>query len=135
MKGVEVIERDGVTYAIVVRGDVQSDQRYNFICPDHYPFQLGVSFYRGGDVVRDHEHLPRQLSISMFQELVLVTRGRAAMRLYDGGRRLIGTWSLASGDLVLLIAGGHGFDMLEDTKIVEVKQGPFDPRTSDKVFI
>ncbi len=135
MKGVEVIEREGVTYAIVVRGDATSDQKYNFLCPDQYPFQLGVSFYRRGDVIRDHEHLARKLSISMFQEFVLVAAGRAAMRLYDRGRHLIGTWSLEKGDLVLLVEGAHGFDLLEDTKIVEVKQGPFDPGSTDKTFI
>lgn len=135
MQGIETISQDGVDYAIIVRHDARSDHKYNFLCPDHFPFQLGVSFYKSGDVVRDHEHLPRQLSVSMFQELVLVTDGCATLKLFDVQRKPMGSWKLEKGDLVLLIAGAHGFEMLENTRIFEVKQGPFDPKVGDKVFI
>ena len=29
------------------------------------------------------------------------------------------------GDVILLSSGGHGFEMLENSEIIEVKQGPF----------
>ena len=135
MEGVEIIRKGDVDYAIIVRRSAKSDSKYNFICPDHFPFQLGVSFYKSGDVVRDHEHLPRSVQVTMFQELVLIAEGGATMRLFDKERKPMGVWSLAAGDLVLLINGAHGFDLVENTKIVEVKQGPFDPNVGDKVFI
>jgi hypothetical protein len=135
MQGVETIRKAGVDYAIIVRGDASSDDKYNFLCPDQFPFQLGVNFYKQGDVVRDHEHIQRTLTVTLFQELVMVARGRARLRLFDLRREPLGEWTLEAGDFVLLIAGAHGFDLLEDTKIVEIKQGPFDPKVNDKVFI
>ena len=32
---------------------------------------------------------------------------------------------LNQGDVVLLAYGGHGFEMLEDSEMIEVKQGPY----------
>ncbi len=32
---------------------------------------------------------------------------------------------LDAGDVILLAYGGHGFEMLEPTEIIEVKQGPY----------
>ena len=38
---------------------------------------------------------------------------------------LIATRELATGDVMLMVGGGHGFRMLEDTVLLEVKQGPY----------
>jgi hypothetical protein len=32
---------------------------------------------------------------------------------------------LGAGDVILLIRGGHGFEVLEEIEMVEVKQGPY----------
>ena len=32
---------------------------------------------------------------------------------------------LQTGDVILLASGGHGFTMLEETEMIEVKQGPY----------
>ncbi len=32
---------------------------------------------------------------------------------------------LCSGDIILLSKGGHGFEVLEDIEMIEVKQGPY----------
>ena len=32
---------------------------------------------------------------------------------------------LNKGDVILLVNGGHGFEMLEKTEMIEVKQGPY----------
>ena len=47
------------------------------------------------------------------------------MDLYDEERRHVATRELRAGDVILIAAGGHGFRMLEDTVLLEVKQGPY----------
>jgi len=32
---------------------------------------------------------------------------------------------IRTGDVILLSVGGHGFEMLEDSELIEVKQGPY----------
>jgi hypothetical protein len=67
--------------------------------------------------------------------MIVIGEGRTRLSLYDDARAKVAETELEKGDIVLLASGGHGFDVLEDTKIVEVKQGPYDGKAKDKVAI
>ena len=41
-------------------------------------------------------------------------------------------FNLVEGDLILLKSGIHGFEITEDCKFIEIKQGPF-KETADKI--
>ena len=41
---------------------------------------------------------------------------------------------LGPGDVILLISGGHGFEVLEELNMVEVKQGPYAGETDKTRF-
>jgi hypothetical protein len=47
------------------------------------------------------------------------------MEVYNDERGLVATRELCAGDIMLMVGGGHGFRMLEDTVLLEVKQGPY----------
>lgn len=133
-KGIQFFQKDGTLLAIVIRADASSEDKYNFLTPESGPFQLGMSFYSAGETVKNHAHLPRDIRVTRVQELIVVSRGKTRLRLYDEERAPAGEAVLETGDIVLLTAGGHGFDVLEDTKIVELKQGPYDGHAQDKVL-
>jgi hypothetical protein len=44
---------------------------------------------------------------------------------YSEAQEYLQSTILEAGDIILLAFGGHGFEMLEPTEIIEVKQGPF----------
>jgi hypothetical protein len=44
---------------------------------------------------------------------------------YDDDQNHLESRILNQGDIVLLAFGGHGFEILEASEIVEVKQGPY----------
>ncbi len=77
----------------------------------------------------------RPIKINKIQEVVHVERGRAVVSLYDLDGRKIKSIDMSFGDTILFVEGGHGFDILEDTKITEVKQGPYLGKTIDKKTI
>jgi hypothetical protein len=78
-----------------------------------------------------HRAVKRQLIGTA--EVLLVQAGRCEVDIYDKGCRLVATPELAAGDLIVLLAGGHGFRMLEDTVLLEIKQGPYGG-TDEKVL-
>jgi hypothetical protein len=41
---------------------------------------------------------------------------------------------LDSGDMILLCGGGHGFEMLLDTVMIEIKQGPYTGANDKNIF-
>jgi hypothetical protein len=135
LQGAEYI-RDGETLlAILVRSDASSTEKYNFLTEQSAPFQLGVNFYQAGETIPAHAHLPRDIRVNQIQEVLIIGHGLARLRLYDEDKAPVFETLLARGDVVLLITGGHGLDVLEDTKIVEVKQGPYDGTVKDKIAL
>jgi len=133
--GIETVEHEGLAYALVIRARATSDAKYNFLTDSANPLQLGMNFYKAGEVIKAHYHLKRQIETnSIVQEFLLIGAGKALLRLYRADDQTEFTsLTLDTGDMVLLLAGGHGLDIEEDTKIVEIKLGPYDGKSKDKV--
>lgn len=79
-------------------------------------------------------HLNRKITIMNLQELVYIKSGETLVNLYDSNGELFQSVNLSTGDLIFLVSGGHGFEMFQDTKIIEVKQGPYLGKDKDKVM-
>jgi hypothetical protein len=58
-------------------------------------------------------------------EVLYLRQGRCEIDIYNNDHELVATRELRIGDLMLMVDGGHGFRMLEDTVFLEIKQGPF----------
>lgn len=120
----EEVSADGKTLAVIVRAEL-SPAETTFLTPPEYNMQLGFVVYPSGGAVEPHSHVPLERHLVGTSEVLLVRRGRCEMDVYDDERRLVSTHELGPGDVILMIAGGHGFRMLEDTTLLEVKQGPY----------
>ena len=55
----------------------------------------------------------------------LAELGKLWVDIYDNWQHPVVRKVLKAGDVILLIDGGHGFEVLEDCEMFEVKQGPF----------
>ncbi|HYQ40350.1 MAG TPA: hypothetical protein VER11_00230 [Polyangiaceae bacterium] len=133
--GIETIEREGVPYALIISSQATSDAKYNFLTDSQSPLQLGMNFYRAGEVIKAHYHLKKHVQTdAVVHEFLLIAAGQALLRLYDAhDQSEFASRRLDAGDMVLLLAGGHGLDIQADTKIVELKLGPYDGKVKDKV--
>lgn len=110
--------------AIIIRNNfVPSDT--TFLTPRDYKQQVGFVVYPAGGEVPRHVHLPVQRQLAGTSEVLLVRRGHCVADIYNDERELIASRELCEGDVILLVAGGHGFRMLTDTVLLEVKQGPY----------
>jgi hypothetical protein len=121
---VEHIARDGKPIATIIRASYMPDKT-TFVSPDEYYQQAGLVVCPAGGVIPRHAHLPIERHLKGTPETLLVRKGNVEIDLYDPERNLIGTWTLGQGDVVLLVSGGHGIRCLEDTVLMEIKQGPY----------
>ena len=134
VQGIERIVHGNQLLAIVIRAQVTTDKKYNFLTEPDNALQLGVNSYAGGEVIPSHSHLRPDVTVQSGQEFVLVNKGRLRVNLYDETtRELLSAQELGQGDMILLKSGAHGFEILEDCQIVEVKQGPYLSKEKDKV--
>ena len=96
-----------------------------FLTPPDYKQQVGYIVYPAGGEIQRHVHRPLERHLVGTSEVVIVTRGRCEIAIYNDQRELVATREMREGDIALMVSGGHGFRMLEDTVFLEVKQGPY----------
>jgi hypothetical protein len=114
--------------ATVVRGAATS-QGMQFVTDHDSSLQVGCAFYKSGHEVPPHTHYPKIRKIYFTQEVLMVRKGKILVSVYltqgdrDGScpKQIV----LNEGDIIIFHGGGHGLVALEDSDVVEVKQGPY----------
>jgi hypothetical protein len=124
MNGVEEVADGPRVLAYIIRSGAGPD-RTTFVTHSEAAFQAGFVVYPAEGAVAPHIHVPVVREVVGTSELLVVRSGRCIVDLYDDERRLVASRELALGDAVLSLGGGHGFRMLEDTVLLELKQGPY----------
>lgn len=121
---VETIQHGGACLAMIIPASYQPAAT-SFLTPPELSQQVGFICYpRGGRIAR-HAHRRAERRFEAASEVLLIRQGRCELDVYGPDKQLVATRELGAGDLVVLMAGGHGFRMLEDTVLVEVKLGPY----------
>jgi cupin fold WbuC family metalloprotein len=110
--------------AYVMRGTMTPEKTI-FPTPPELELQVGFVVYPAGGVIHPHRHVPITRSIERTCEVIVVRKGRCEIDLYNDDRQVVATRELSTGDLIMIVSGGHGFRMMEDTILLEVKQGPY----------
>ena len=121
---IERISDGDEVLAYVIRAQMMPD-RTTFVTPPESKQQVGFFVYSEGGEVARHVHLPVERTIVGNSEVLLVREGRCEVDIYSDDRRLVATRELGVGDVVVMIGGGHGLRMLEDTVLFAIKQGPY----------
>ena len=117
--------RDGDTFiAIIIRARYHSTG-VKFFTPSTFSQQLGFLNHKKGNIIKNHVHNPVPREVIYTQEVLFIREGKLRVDLYGNSNRFITSRILEGGDVILLAGGGHGFEILEDTSMIEVKQGPY----------
>lgn len=120
---IEIREQDQLL-AIILRGSYR-ESGIHFLTTDDLSQQLAFMRHPPGKAIAPHVHNPVERRVTLTQETLFIRKGRMRVDFYDEARRYLRSYELLTGDVILLIKGGHGFEVLEDTEFVEVKQGPY----------
>lgn len=131
-KTYEEIKYDSKLIAIILRSNY-SNNKTTFFSPPDFSQQLGYIVYKKDGIIKPHFHKKIHRNITLTQEILIIKKGKLIINFYTTNKEYIESQELKTGDVIFLCSGGHGFKMLEDTEMVEVKQGPYSGRESDKV--
>ena len=110
--------------AIILRASF-SKEGIQFFTPEDFSQQLGYMQRPKGYKIKPHLHNAIKRTVTFTQEVLFVKRGLLKVNFYSNQKNFIRDIILQAGDFILLSSGGHGFEMLEDTELIEIKQGPF----------
>jgi len=124
MENIENITDNDKVYAIVLRKEFNLAGA-NFFTPAEFSQQLGMLVHEKGKIVERHKHKLVKREILRTQEVLVLLDGKIKVDLFDDDGRILKTVVLNSGDSILLAQGGHKVEVMENSKIIEVKQGPY----------
>jgi hypothetical protein len=120
----EQIQSKGELLAIILRRDFKSSG-IHFLTPGEFSQQLAYMAHPTGKQIEAHVHNPVKREVFYTQEVLIIKRGRLRVDFYDEHRNYLSSRILDAGDVILLVRGGHGFEVLEEIEMIEVKQGPY----------
>jgi mannose-6-phosphate isomerase-like protein (cupin superfamily) len=112
-----------VLLALILRSNF-SREGIHFFTPKEFSQQLGYMKRQKGYVIQPHIHNHINRDVSLTQEVLFIKSGKVRMEIFDLTKNPIREIILEAGDVVLLASGGHGFEMLEESEVIEVKTGP-----------
>lgn len=140
---IERIDCEGRMLALILRAGFRADG-IQFFTPSDFSQQLGYMNRPQGYVIAPHVHNAVAREVHFTKEVLFIRSGRVRVDFYDESQRYLESRVLERGDVILLAYGGHGFQMLEASEMIEVKQGPyagegdktrFDPIDHSKISI
>jgi hypothetical protein len=139
----EQINHKDQILGIIIRAGYNKDG-ISFFTPDDFSQQLGYMNRPEGYVIAPHVHNIVERKVDLTQEVLIIRSGKVRVDFYDNDKQYFESRIVRTGDIILLAHGGHGFEMLEQSEIIEVKQGPycgeldkvrFDTVSNDKIII
>jgi mannose-6-phosphate isomerase-like protein (cupin superfamily) len=97
----------------------------HFFTPNELSQQLAYMHHPTGKVIQPHVHNPVIREVTHTQEVLFIKNGKLRVDFYNDQQEYLDSRILEAGDVILLVTGGHGFEVLEEIEMIEVKQGPY----------
>tara|TARA_Y100000590_G_scaffold452094_1_gene594602 strand:+ start:543 stop:971 length:429 start_codon:yes stop_codon:yes gene_type:complete len=123
---IEKINIKGIIYAIIIKSNY-SKEGIEFFTPEDFSQQLAYMKRPKGYEIKPHLHIKSLKQTTSTQEVLFIKSGKVRVDFYDNDKNYLTSRILNVGDIILLSEGGHGFNIIEEAEIIEIKQGPFDP--------
>lgn len=123
----------GELVAIIVRAKHQVEN-LEFVTDENNPLQVGFHNKKAGISLTPHIHISNTKVIDKVQEVLYIIEGKVEATFYTIDGDIIDKVLLKTGDTLVQISMGHGFKIIEPSKIFEVKQGPYPGTQHAKIY-
>jgi mannose-6-phosphate isomerase-like protein (cupin superfamily) len=116
---------DGDNLLAIIISNKFNEPGIHFFTPDDFSQQLAYMRHPKGKTIIPHSHNPVPRQIEYTQEILFIKSGKIRVDFYDLDQKYLESYILSQHDVILLIKGGHGFEVLEELEMFEIKQGPY----------
>ncbi len=121
---VKEIKHDSQLLAIIISNSY-SEPGIHFFTPDDFSQQMAFMKHLAGKIIQPHVHNSVKREVHFTKEALFIRKGKIRVDFYSNQQKFVESYTLVTGDVILLSEGGHGFEILEETEMIEIKQGPY----------
>ncbi|WP_027405950.1 hypothetical protein [Anaerovibrio sp. RM50] len=121
---IEEIKHEDKLLAMIIHHEYNKPG-ISFFTPGDLSQQVAYMQHPDGHIIEPHVHNKVVREVHYTQEVLLLRKGKLRVDFYDDERNYLESRILGAGDLILLATGGHGFKVLEEVEMFEIKQGPY----------
>ncbi len=131
---VEKIYHKKKLYALIVKAKFRKKKGISFFTPNYTNQQFGYMKHDKGYLIKPHKHKKRTTKIFYTTEVIILFKGRLRVDFYDQKKKYLFSKIIKEKDIIMLVHGGHGFKVLKNIEMIEVKQGPYSKIKDKKKF-
>ena len=129
---IEKVLHKNKLFALIVRRQYRKKSGINFFTSKDITQQIGFMKHKKNHFIKPHKHNKRLTRILRTTEVILLLKGTLRVDFYNDKYKYLFSKKINERDIIMLIHGGHGFKVLKNVEMIEVKQGPY-RLASDKV--
>ena len=129
---IEKVLHKGKLFALIVRRQFRKKSGINFFTSKEATQQFGFMKHKKNHIIKPHKHNKRLTRILRTTEVILLLKGTLRVDFYNDKYKYLFSKKINERDIIMLIHGGHGFKVLKNVEMIEVKQGPYS-LASDKI--
>ena len=129
---IEKILHKNKLFALIIRKKYRKKDGINFFTSKETTQQLGYMKHKKNHIIKPHKHNKRLTKILKTTEVILLLKGTLRVDFYDNKKKYLFSKIINEKDIIMLVHGGHGFKVLKDVEMIEVKQGPY-KLSADKI--
>ena len=111
--------------ALIVRARYRRKKGITFFTQNESTQQFGYMKHKRDHIIMPHLHKKRLTKIYYTSEVILILKGILRVDFYNRFKKYLFSKILKPSDIIMLVSGGHGFKILKDVEMLEIKQGPY----------
>ena len=111
--------------ALIVRSKYRNKKGITFFTHKNLTQQFGYMKHKKKHIIKPHVHKKRLTKVYYTTEVIIILKGILRVDFYTQFQKYLFSKILKSKDIIMLISGGHGFKVLKDVEMLEIKQGPY----------
>ena len=111
--------------AFIVRGKYRKKKGITFFTPNESTQQFAYMKHNKKHIIKPHLHKRRLTKVFYTTEVILLLKGVVRVDFYNQFKKYLFSKILKPKDIIMLVSGGHGFKILKDVEMLEIKQGPY----------
>ena len=122
---IEKIKHKNKLFALIVRGKYRNKKGISFFTDNKDIQQFGYMYHKKNHIIKPHLHKKQMRKLLHTSEVILILKGILRVDFYNKKKNYLFSKLLREKDIIMLVHGAHGFRVIKDVQMLEIKQGPY----------